>query len=421
MRHFYSYLFYAFSLLLFFGTLPICAQKLNTDSLLVSIISDMKNSNNYQKNIEKCLLGKKVAPDYLDFQLLLGRNYEFIKQSDSARYYYKMVLNKNPKYEEAFLYLINLDIHEKMYNEGLATTEKAIILYPKSLVYYQKRTEIYGLLQEPEQQIKSLTKTLELFPNDSNTRSELERINQENRNIRIGVNYNYTSIDRKETGPWHLLNLEFINDQKWGSIIGRISFAERYALNNLISKGKQYEIESYYKTSKKSYTYWDATYSNDILFPKFKLGSSYYYNWKQNWETDLGIRFIKAQNLDIFTLVTGVSKSIRSYWLLLKVYLNSNNKKFNPVFTLNNRYYFDSKYDYATLNFGFGTSPDERTTIAQLQNRLNFNSYRVGVGYYKTIQKTIITGIQLNYNYQEYLPNAFQNEIELSLLLHYKL
>ncbi len=408
-------------MILFLGTMSVCAQKLNTDSLLVVIISDMKTSNNYQKNIEKCLLGKKIAPDYLDYQLLLGRNYEFTKQTDSARYYYQKVMDKNPKYEDAFLYSINLDIQEKKYNQALETTEKTIILHSKSILFYQKKSEIYGLLQDREQQIKSLKETLEIFPYDPQTRSALEQLHQENKNNRMGINYNYTTISRQEIGPWHLLNLEYVNDQKWGSIIGRISYAERHAINNFVIKGMQYELESYYKTSKRSYTYWDATYSNDLVFPKYKLGGSFYLNFKKGWETDLGLRFIKTQNLDVLTMVTGVTKTIGPYWLSFKAYLNNNKKRYNPVFSLNNRYYFDSKYDYATLNLGFGTSPDERTTIAQLQNRLNLNSYRMGIGYYRLLFEKFITGIQFNYNYQEYIPNEYQNEYELSLLLHYKL
>lgn len=420
MRQFNLYMRLIFNSFIFLGAMSLYAQKINTDSLLVSIIAEMKTSNNYQKNIEKCLLGKKIAPDYLDFQLLLGRNYEFIKQTDSARFYYKKVMDNNPKYEEAFLYSINLDIKEQKYDEALATNQKASILYPKSIAYYQKKSEIYGLLGESEQQIKSLQETLQIFPNDVQTRSQLEQITQEGKNNRIGINYNYTAIDRDEIGPWHLAHLEYINDQKWGSIIGRISYAERYASNNLISKGLQYELESYYITSKRSYTYWDATYSNDNIFPKFKLGGSFYLNYKKGWETDLGLRFIKTQNIDVITLVAGVTKTIGPYWLSLKAYLNNNKERYNPVLSINNRYYFNSKYDYATVNFGFGTSPDERTTIAQLQNRLNLDSYRIGAGYFKILQKKFITGIQLNYNYQEYRPNEYQNEYELSLLLHYK-
>lgn len=89
----------------------------------------------------------------------------------------------------------------------------------------------------------------------------------------------------------------------------------------------------------------------------------------------------------MITLVAGVTKTIGPYWLSLKAYLNNNKERYNPVLSINNRYYFNSKYDYATVNFGFGTSPDERTTIAQLQNRLNLDSYRIGAGYFKILQK----------------------------------
>ncbi|MGL2993942.1 YaiO family outer membrane beta-barrel protein [Flavobacterium sp. TSSA_36] len=420
MRAFNHYIFKFLSLSIFLGVATLHAQKINTDSLLVSIIKDMRTSNNYSQNIEKCLLGKKIAPEYLDFQVLLGKNYEFTNQNDSARYYYQKVLDENPKYEEVFLYLINLNISEQKYEEALVTTEKALVFYPKKIIYFQKKSEIYELRKELENQKKSLQKTLEVFPNDSQTRIQLEQINENQKNNRIGINYNYTTIGRKDVGPWHMVHLEYINYQKWGSLNGRISYAERFAANNFVAKGVQYEIESYYKIGKRNYTYWDVTLSNDMVFPKYKLGGSIYLNSKKGWETDLGFRYIQTQNLDILTLVTGVSKHTGDYWLSVKAYLNNNKKNYNPVLSINNRYYFNSKYDYLTLNLGFGTSPDERNTISQIQNRLNLNSFRIGTGYYKFLYKKFITGIQMNYNLQEYIPNEFQNEYELSLLCHYK-
>ncbi|MGL5113567.1 MAG: YaiO family outer membrane beta-barrel protein, partial [Flavobacterium sp.] len=144
-------------------------------------------------------------------------------------------------------------------------------------------------------------------------------------------------------------------------------------------------------------------------------------NLKKGWETDLGIRLIKAQTLDIVTLATGVSKYSGSYWWSLSAYLNNVKKNYNPVFILNTRYYLNSKYDYFTANLGFGTSPDERATIALLQNRLSLNSIRIGGGFYKIFQNKIITGVQLNYNYQEYFPEKYQNEYQMSLVVHYKI
>ncbi len=70
----------------------------------------------YKLNVERGLLGKKLAPDYIDFHLALGRNYDLLKVQDSARFYYNYVIEKNPRYEDAFLYLINLDLEDKNYN-----------------------------------------------------------------------------------------------------------------------------------------------------------------------------------------------------------------------------------------------------------------------------------------------------------------
>ena len=73
---------------------------------------------NYERNIQRALLGKKIAPAYLDYYLLLGRNYDFLKNTDSARYYYKYYIEKNVANEDAFNYLINLELEDKKYKEA---------------------------------------------------------------------------------------------------------------------------------------------------------------------------------------------------------------------------------------------------------------------------------------------------------------
>lgn len=408
-------------MILFLGSLSLCAQKINTDSLLVAIITDMKTATNYQKNIDNCLLGKKIAPEYLDFQLLLGRNYEFIKQTDSARYYYKKVIDKNPKYDEAFLYLINMTTDEKKYTEAIDLTTKAIEYHPNQIAFYHKKADLYELIKEDEKRKIFLLETQKRFPEDSKTTEALIQLDQRHIHTRIGLNYNFTLVDKNEIGPWHLVHLEGVKEQKWGSIIGRISYANRYNTANFISKGFQYEIETYLLMGKRNYSYWDITFSNDYVFPKYRIGGSFFLNFNKGWESDIGFRYIKTLNIDVLTLVTGVSKYVGPYMFTIKGFLNNDKKKYNPVLLINGRYYFDSKYDYINSIIGFGTSPDERTTIAQLQNRFNLSSYRMGLGYYHIFAKKIISGLQINYNYQEFFPNLYQSEYEFALLLHYKL
>jgi hypothetical protein len=61
---------------------------------------------------------KKIAPNYLDHYLLLGRNYDLLNNKDSARYYYKYYINKTTSNEIVFNYLINLELEQNNFLEA---------------------------------------------------------------------------------------------------------------------------------------------------------------------------------------------------------------------------------------------------------------------------------------------------------------
>jgi hypothetical protein len=58
--------------------------------------------------------------------------------------------------------------------------------------------------------------------------------------------------------------------------------------------------------------------------------------------------------------------------LNLRSHLQINNKEVNPAFTTA-RYYFDTKYDYVTVLTGYGSSPDERVSLVDLEQRISLN------------------------------------------------
>ena len=151
----YTPIFLIFTFL--FSIQSVKAQKINTDSLLSVILQDMKNNPpHYELNVQRGLLGKKLAPDYLDYYLLLGRNHELLQHKDSARYYYNYVIEKNPKYEDAFTYLINLELIEKNYIEGAAITNKAIEMYPDNRNFRLKRIAFYSSQNDTKNEEKYL-------------------------------------------------------------------------------------------------------------------------------------------------------------------------------------------------------------------------------------------------------------------------
>jgi YaiO family outer membrane protein len=164
-----------------------------------------------------------------------------------------------------------------------------------------------------------------------------------------------------------------------------------------------------------------AAFSNDLVFPKIRLGYSFYQNFKKGWEGDLGLRYLKTQDGTEFnTVVIGLGKYIGSYWINLRTFIQNEEQAYYPAVTFTMRYYFDSRFDYVTLTSGYGSSPEERTTLGQFKERISLDSYRLGAGYYRMFNNHYIMGFQLTYNEQEYIKNLTQNDLELSVTLQYK-
>lgn len=404
--------------MILFSVQNIKAQKIDTDSLLTVITNNMKNAHpDYKLNIQRALLGKKTAPDYLDFYLALGRNYDLTNAKDSARYYYNYVIEKNPKYQEAFIYLINLNIDEKKYDEGIAVANKAIELYPDEKAYRLKRIAFYSLQNDTENEAKYLKSIKAKFPNDPEIQQLLYELYSQINMERVGAYYNVTTISRDGIGPWHLFSADYLRQRRWGSLIGRVSYAKRFSENLVMASGLQFEIESYLFSKKNNYSYIDVAYSQDNAFPEWRLGYSYFHNFDKGWEADLGIRYIKMQdNSDIKTLNVGLGKYFGSYWVNLRSYI----QKDGPSFIFTSRYYYKTKFDYVTLIAGYGTSPDDRTRAAEYESRMTLKSFRVSAGFNKLIKSHYIAGILITTNEQEYSPNKYQTELDFAFLLQYK-
>jgi YaiO family outer membrane protein len=257
-------------------------------------------------------------------------------------------------------------------------------------------------------------------PNNTDLKQRFTQLKSKTSSDRIGVNYSYTHFSRESVGPWQITGLQYIRERKNLTLIGRVNYADRQSDGNIIASGIQYELESYVQHNQKSYSYASASFSDAIVFPKLKLSYSYFRNFNKGWEADLGTRYTKAADDEIYTAVAGIGKYVGSYWLNLKSYLQFSENDVNPSVTATARYYFNTKYDYATVLLGYGSSPDERVSLVDLEQRITLRSYRVGAGYYKLFNEHYVTGVLATFNNQEYTANLTQNELEVFVTLQYK-
>ena len=396
------------------------AQKMDVDSLLVVAYKEVNQNKNYPKAIQLAHIGIKKAPNYLDFYIVLGRTYMITKEVDSSRYYFNYVLDRNSSYVEGFTYLAQLEIEQNNSKNALIVIDKALYYYPRNIDFTTLKLEALQL----KRRIKKTTSNLAFT-------SESQKVNDTLKpkflspiiafsSDRIGLSYNNTFFDRKEIGPWHLVGLQYIRERKKITTIAGINYAKRHNFDTNTS-GLEYEFSSYIKMFPKNYSFASISFSSDALvFPKLRLSYSYNQNFNKGWEAEAGIRYTKTEIPEFYTGVLGIGKYIGSYWFNLKTYLLFFENKMYPALTAISRYYFNTRYDYVSATIGYGSTPDERITLNQFQERFIFNSYRFGLGYNKIIYTNYIVGLQFNYNKQEYQTTKYQSEYNMLLSLQYK-
>ncbi len=405
---------------LFFSFQTAVAQTINVDSLLVKAYASLKQKE-YTKALKQAHLGYKVSPEYLDFQVLIGRVHQLTNKRDSTRIYLNRVLQQNSAYEEAFGYLINLEMETQNWEQAETIIDKAIRAHPTNKSFRLKKLQLYQLQEDVDNERKYLNDLSTLYSDDSEIKQRIFWLDSRFNSDRIGLQYSITTFDRDGIGPWHLGTVQYIGERQWGSVLGRVNYAHRRSNGAMLFDGIQFEGETYFFTGKNSYANVSAGYSDDLVFPKWRLGASYFQTLPKGWEIDLGMRYTYVAEQNINTVALGFGKYLGSYWMHFRSFLQLQNENVYPAFTLTSRYYYNTRFDYVNLILGYGTSPDERILQADLNQRIELNSYRAGIGYYRQFGRHFITGIQAVYNRQEYIENNWQNELETFLMLHYRL
>jgi YaiO family outer membrane protein len=411
-----------FKIILFFICFcsTVFAQKTNTDSLLVVtnniIKSDQKNYFKAKKIALQCL---KVAPGYLDFHMALGRIHKNEKNSDSAKYYFQHVIDANPKYKEAFVFLSRTELEAKNNEAALATINKGIATHPDEKEFYLVKLQIINSEENPKKSIEYLEFLSDKYPDDVEIKNQLKNLKSTLKSNRIGTSYSLTTFSRDNYGPWHLTSVNYSKQFNKVSLGGRVSYIDRRQNGSSQNFGYFYELESYFKTTKKSYSFANFGFSDGEVFPEFRFLFSNYYTLGKGFESEIGYRYNKRANNNSSSGIVALGKYFKNNWINIRMSFQLDEPKLYPSFSSQFRHYYDTRFDYFSFNLGYGTSPDERETLTQFQERIALTSYRLGAGYNKLFAKKYAVGLNTSFNRQEYFPERFQNEYNFSLNLIY--
>ena len=98
----------------------------------------------YQKAINMCSKGIEISPKNLDIYLLRGRAYSLEGKIDSARADLNHVIDKNPKYRDAYIYLVNMEAIACNYIQAIEYADMGLKYYPNDRDLLLKKLDVYN-------------------------------------------------------------------------------------------------------------------------------------------------------------------------------------------------------------------------------------------------------------------------------------
>lgn len=97
----------------------------------------------YQKAINLCNKAIDISPKNLDIHLLLGNAFALAGKIDSARIELNYVIEKNPKYRDAYIYLVNMESAACNYLQALEYADMGLKYFPNDRDLLLKKLDIY--------------------------------------------------------------------------------------------------------------------------------------------------------------------------------------------------------------------------------------------------------------------------------------
>jgi YaiO family outer membrane protein len=361
--------------------------------------------NDYVSAREFCKEALVKSPNYSDISVFLGRLYTWDKMYDSARSVLYGVIKRNASNYDAYNAAIDMEYWSDNYEQALKVSEAAIKQYPKSEEFLLKRARVLGAMKDYSEAFSTLEALFAINNTYPDAILYAERLKEEVRINAVTLTYDYDSFD-KTFDPWHAVSLAYARQTPFGSVIGRINYANRFLEN-----GVQFEVDMYPRFAEGLYAYLNAGYSKDNIFPQYRLGASLYYSLPLSFEIDAGIRYLNFGSSDVKIYTGALGKYYSNFWLSLRSYITPSISRASYSYSILVRYYLSGADDYITVSGGWGISPDERANNSgNLLVSKKFNAE-----YQTKLSRILIGFISVGIAGDEFVTNNIRNRYSAGL------
>ena len=178
---------------------------------------------------------------------------------------------------------------------------------------------------------------------------------------KIEMNYEYQNFN-DTMADWNWLSLEYLHRFEWGSLIGRVNWADRFDEHAF-----QYEVDAYPKLWKGAYLYLNyGVAEKDTFLPDRRYGVELFWSLPKQFEASVGYRRLEFDPRYV-NLYTGSIGWYRGNWYYaVRPWVSNKPGETSVSGGFLARRYFATRYDYCTLRVGGGQGSDFGQSIDEL-------------------------------------------------------
>ncbi|WP_417443186.1 YaiO family outer membrane beta-barrel protein [Joostella sp.] len=381
-----------------------------SDELFVMARKEAFDNENYDEAIRLMKIATEKTPDYADLNIFLGRLYTWTDQTEKARPILKEAYLNNKNYEDAAIAYASLEYWNGNPSEALAIVNASLEHNQDSEDLLLLKSKILMDLKEYQQANNTLNTVLENNPKSTEARSLMQNVRKESAKNEIGVSYDFVYFDERFDKPWHLASVDYSRQTKYGSIISRFNYANRFGTGST-----QFELDLYPRISNTFYAYVNGGISSDKgVFPEYKAGFSLFANLPAAFEIDAGFRVLFFSD-ETWIYTGSIGKYYKNYWFNFRTYLTPSDSGVSNSYALTVRYYTGGADDFFSVKVGTGFSPDDATNNILLNSNTQLNSTNVSLEYRKLIKKTHVIFARGTYENIEYATDSRGNQYTIGI------
>ncbi len=402
-------LFILLSSSLLFCCNPTLAQSsANSEELFKYARAASFDKKDYASAIELSRQALAISPGYADIQIFMARNYAWSNHYDSARKILAAVVQNKPAYIDAWSAAADVEVWDDQYIVALELCNKGLQHEPTNKELLLKKAKVLADLQRNYEAVSIVKQLLKTDPGNTEAKAFANRLKDKSYKNKAGITYDYTYFDKQFSDPWHIVSVEYSRQTNIGSFTGRLNYANRFKEN-----GIQVETDAYPHISNTFYSYVSAGYSGNVgVFPKYRGGFSLYANLPKSFEAEAGVRYLYFTN-STWIYIAYLGKYYKNWLFGARIYLTPGSSSISQSYNLSARYYYTGDADnYFAVNVGSGISPDDRTTIAQLNTPYKLLSKKVSASWKFSVKRFNSFSVSAGWINQEYKKDSKGNQLE---------